>query len=202
MWTHLTTNYYYYIDIHNNISFVNTTIVFSKTLTTSLLFNSVIAVLLLLVFIIVKKLLPQVYEPNTIYRDSDHSELEQKSLFESPRGGLIGWILSTYVVTDEIIYKERGLDALMYLKVTKYLFYVSVIYCFYGCMILIPVHAFGGSNLNGIGGIGLSNLRHGSSFLYSDIIGVVFNSITSSIVLYMLYKEYARMRGVYKSDLR
>ena len=156
-----------------------------KSLLTSLIFNGVLGLLIIILFLFFKKRVKHVYEPTIT--------------FDSPRGGLIGWISSAYNLTEESINQERGLDALMYLKVTKYLFVASIIYCFYGC-ILIPVHITGGNDLDGIGMLGISNVKNSSLRLIADVIGILFNSVVGSTVLYLLYKEYSRLRCVYKSD--
>ena len=174
-----------------NITITNTTLINSgSSLVSTMLTNFGIGIVCFVLFLLFKKKVPQVYEPVS-------------SSFDSPKGGILGWLTSCYSITEEEIQSKRGLDVLMYLKVTKYLFFIILSYSFYGCVILIPVHIYASpeqKELDWIGKLGMSNIPKGSSILIADVISVLWNTIVGSAWLYFLFREYCRTRSMYKSN--
>jgi hypothetical protein len=70
----------------------------------SLAVNSILFFVFFACFLFFKKRVKNVYEPLTLNDDS-------KSVFNisSPDGGIFGWALSAWKVSDETIHKQRGL---------------------------------------------------------------------------------------------
>ncbi len=87
----------------------------------------------------------------------------------------------------------------MLLTRVQYLFFLMLVYGFYGWIILIPVHSTAGGNKTGTAQIGVGNVPQGSPALAADIVGVFFNSIAALIVFYLLYREYVAMRIRYRA---
>lgn len=100
------------------------------------------------------------YEPYCDINRVDHDKVVVTS-----KGGLFGWLVSSFEIKDDEIESKRGLDAVMYLYVTKYLFFIVLGYGFYGWCILFPVHA----TASGVGLTGtamLSELNTITIFIY------------------------------------
>ena len=129
------------MNVRENITVINNT----EALVSSVISNVVIFVIFFLLFLFFRKKIKEIYEPYLLESGS-------------PNGGLAGLIKTVYRVTDEEIQTERGLDVLMYLKVTKYLFYIVLAYSFYGCLVLLPVHSRGDLHVEGNGRFGMYNL--------------------------------------------
>jgi hypothetical protein len=93
---------------------------------------------------------------------------------------------------------KRGLDAVVYVKLSRYLFFTLLCYCAFTFLILAPVHAFASpsNHLTGTASISMSNIS--GLVLIADVVGVYFSSIVASVFLYKLYVSYFSARTRYR----
>lgn len=159
----------------------------------SLATNAAIAGAVLLVFVIVRRWDPYVYEPMSM---ADRAGLGMNVM--PPVPGLFGWFRSMWRVSDREIALKRGLDALLYLKLLKYLFFVTLAFGAYGWSVLFALHALGGQTLSGTAMLSMGNVAEASNFLVANMIGVVFNSAVASVAFYVLWRRFYRWRTRYK----
>lgn len=100
----------------------------------SLVINVFLMLVFYLLFILFRKRVKPVYEPF-----SDNNRVEHDKIVVTSSFGLFGWLTSALQITDKEIELKRGLDSIVYLNVTKYLFFIVLGYGLYGWCILFPV---------------------------------------------------------------
>ena len=136
----------------------------------SLLTNFILFTVFMILFILLRwcRCTKRVYEPLTVPEWN-----QNKSFVVKPVKGCCcwGWFFSAMSYSREDILEKRGLDAVMYLEVIKYMFLVTSAYCLYGYIILVPIHATAGGGLTGTAIIGLGNVPDGDPRLAADIVG-------------------------------
>ena len=97
-------------------------------------------------------------------------------------------------MSDREIALKRGLDALVYIKLSRYLFFACALYCVYTFLVLAPVHAASKPNNGLIGSASISMSNVSGLVLIADLVGVYFSSVISSVLMYVLYRSYFAMR--------
>jgi len=164
----------------------------AEAFATSLVINVVLFLIFLVLFLTFRKRSKPVYEPM-----ADENKAGSMSV-APPADGLLGWLRSAWAVPDRELEAKRGLDAVVYLKTLKYLFFITVSYCFYGVVILFPVHATGERGNVALAQLSMGNVENKSARLAADLVGVFFNSVLANAALYLLYREYFRLRVRYR----
>lgn len=169
---------------------------FLAALVTNIILYVVFLALFLVFRVLCKKWTRLVYEPMT-----DPNICGEDKVFAPPTGNVFfGWFLSAWRITEEEMIEKRGLDLVMYLKLLKTLFVVTIGYFLVGLVILAPIHATAGGDRSGLGILGMGNIPQGSARFAADVIGVYINSLIASVAFYWLYKEYCRLRKALKKS--
>ena len=156
--------------------------------------NSALFIIFMAFFLIFRKRNKHIYEPLSFQEKTDVNKRHNTSALQECESGIFGWIKSVWKFTDKDIEQRRGLQAVMYLKVTQYLFFAMCAYGIYGFIILFPVHITAGGGLTGTGMLTMGNIPQNSNAFVADIIGVFCISASASILLYLLYKKYNNFR--------
>eukprot|EP00051_Salpingoeca_urceolata_P024318 m.425744 g.425744 ORF g.425744 m.425744 type:complete len:717 (+) comp20220_c0_seq3:144-2294(+) len=169
---------------------------------TALVINAIVAFVVILLFSYLRTRRPRVYEPRS------QPELAPKVPNPpAPIGpGMFAWVSAVFRLTDDEIYAQSGLDALMYCKFFTYGLKVSAMCSIYGLLVLIPVYATAGNEVtidgvttevSGIDVISLSNVAEESSRLWATFFSVFLFAGIAMYNLVDVYKSYSHFRLLY-----
>ena len=138
-----------------------------------------------------KKRVPRVYEARTF---------DKHAAVDTPSGGWIGWIKSALDHDDLWMLRNRGLDAVIYLRVLRTLIEILIPCTLLGLVVLMPIYgAAGGNDLLGLESLTLNNLVEGSSFVWAAFTMVCVYSLWSIFCLYRMYYRIVGLRIYYRS---
>ena len=171
------------------------------SLANTVVVNSALFLIFMAFFLMFRKRNKHIYEPLTFQEKSDVNKRHNSSAIPECEPGIFGWIKSVWKYTDKDVEQHRGLQAVMYLKVTQYLFFTMCAYGIYGFAILFPVHITAGGGLTGTGMLTMGNIPQNSNAFVADIIGVFCNSAIASFLLFALYKLYDKLRQQRKLNI-
>ncbi len=153
----------------------------------SFLLSCGLFVLLMAFFLLLRKRVPQVYESRT--HDVD-----------PPGGGLLGWAVSAWTVDRLWILKHRGLDAVVYLLTLKYMIFALAPCTLIGVVVLMPVYSAAcHAGLSGLDSITIQNCVAGEPVLWVALAMCALFSVWIQLCLYLLFREVARLRIVFRS---
>jgi hypothetical protein len=104
-----------------------------KAFAASLAINAGLFLFIMIAFMIIRKRFTWCYEPMC------NEAVFDALAIRPPKPGVFGWFASLYGVSDREIALKRGLDAVLFIKTCRYLFFIVVGYCFYTFAVLAPI---------------------------------------------------------------
>lgn len=138
----------------------------------SFLFNFAICILLIIAFLIFRRRLSFFFFPN----------VKEQPVESEPDGvdppGLFGWVKPTWSTPLVWFQRNRGLDALLYLRFLKSCIALFAVNSLIGLVILIPTNAAGGNNklpqdnplhVSGLDVISMANISPGSDLYWGAL---------------------------------
>eukprot|EP01147_Barroeca_monosierra_P009382 gene9382-1630_t len=173
----------------------NTQVFESETLTflSSFALSISLAVIMLLLFCCLRTRLPHLYETRATEVENERNLAADKK----PSPYFFGWIMTTIKLTDNEIFEQCGMDALMYTLLFRSLLFAFGV-CFIPTMaIIIPVNMNGGVGQAGIDRLSVANVTDGSSGLNAHFLLTILYSVAVMTSLRYAYRKYSKFRHRY-----
>jgi len=147
-------------------------------LTSLKVYGSVFAALFV-VFLLGRQYYPKAY---LILRDSDEATELSKRTF-----GPISWMWKVFGVSDEEIFEECGMDAIVFIRTLRFGMRVAVVSALNG-LYLFPVYATAGGDMTQLESVTLGNVPQSDPALLSATVACY---VVYTFALYLLYREFA-----------
>ncbi|EDO34123.1 predicted protein [Nematostella vectensis] len=146
----------------------------------SLTLNAILTLLVFALFCLLRPRMQRLYSPRLLL-------IKPVSTFVKYSDSLFGWLLPAMTVTDDSIFNDIGIDALVYIRLIKLCFKISLVILPYGIIVLLPLNLHGGLHLSGLDKLTMSNMHEKSTKAWAHLVGVWAYTL---IICYLLYKEW------------
>lgn len=141
----------------------------TRSFVASLVVNLVIAAVVLILFEFFRKSRTLIYKPRCY--------MEGLPSIVAPSKKFFGWVYSAWTITDDQMFRNVGLDALMYTVLFRFAFESFAFCCLYGAAVLVPVNIYGDGKQSGLEAISLANINSESDNLWAHVISIYIGGI-------------------------